>query len=153
MKIQKLTGFLYTYSMGIRFILVGSFMFIVELLAMSGHNTDSLGNCILPVDNSLLIIFSIISVFDFIINNRKKEGSYVCLFISVNVFFLSYFLRLFELRDVSRITITIALLSCILSFVFARTVKNWKNYNFLAITYLIFILASFISYKPWLLFR
>lgn len=153
MKIQKIVAFLYTYSMAIRFILVGSFMFIVELLDMSGRNTDSIGSGILPIDSSLLIAFSFISILDFFINNRKREVSYVCLLISVNVFFISYFLRLFGQRDISRITITIALLSCLLSFMFARTVRNRKNYNFLAITYLIFISATFLSYKPWLLFR
>jgi len=150
MKFRKIVNFIYTYSVAIRFVLVGTIMFAIEFLNMLNHNVATFENSITTTDDILMCFVSVISFMDFIINNRKKEASYWCLLLSINTFFISIYLSL-QARYVSRIAITIAFFACLVSFVFSHTVKNRKDYNFLAISYLIIIAAWFLHCKPWLL--
>jgi|GEM_PF-4684062 len=153
MRIRKLANFIYTYSMAIRFIVLGSYLFLAEAITMSGNDKSELWKYVSPIDCSLMIVFSLFSFIDFFVNNRKKEVSYWCLLLAANLFFISSFFRYLDYRAISFASVALALLGCLISFVFTRTVRNRKDFNFLAVTYLIFIGAAFLSFKPWLLFR
>lgn len=151
MRGKKIVSFIYTYSIAFCFIITGSLLFVVELLTMAGRDVNNFADRVFFLNFILILSMSLISLIDFIINDRIKEISYWCLLISVNSFFASILLSYFGLRGFSRITIVTSLIACIISFGFNSKVKNRKDYNFLAISYLVFISLCFLNYKPWLL--